>query len=219
MAQEEGLVASTGDNGWAQVVTDRKGACDECGASHCCASFVSGSKMVIKALNRAGAGVGDLVSIHLKSASVIQSAAVFYFIPILGLIAGAVVGTSLNQRLPIGETASAIVFSFIGLTLGFLITALFSRWMSTRNGLTPVITRIIKTGLQAPGSLMAIDPVCNMVVNPHEAPASFVYQDKSYYFCHPNCRESFMKDPKKYLAQTSSSLSPEAKAMEEGRER
>ena len=203
MSQEEGLVANIGEDGWAQVVTDRRDACDDCGASHCCASFVSSSKMVIKALNRAGAGVGDLVSVSLKTAAVVQSAAIFYMVPILGLICGAVVGGSLSQRLPISETASAIVFSFVGLSLGFLITALFSKRMSARNGLTPVITRIIKTGLETPESLVAIDPVCKMAVTPVEAPASFSYQDKSYYFCHPNCRESFIKDPEKYLNQAS----------------
>ena len=46
---------------------------------------------------------------------------------------------------------------------------------------------------------MAIDPVCKMVMNPAEAPASFIYGDKVYYFCHPNCRESFEKDPENYL--------------------
>jgi Cu+-exporting ATPase len=51
----------------------------------------------------------------------------------------------------------------------------------------------------APASLMAIDPVCRMAVDPANAPASFVYQNKTYYFCHPACRESFIKDPKRYF--------------------
>jgi YHS domain-containing protein len=71
--------------------------------------------------------------------------------------------------------------------------------MSARGRLTPVITRIIKPALKAPEASMAIDPVCKMVVDPAEAPASFMYQDKNYYFCHRNCQESFMKDPESYL--------------------
>ena len=130
MAQEQGLVANIGEDGWAQVVTDRRDACDDCGASHCCASFVSSSKMVIKALNRAGAGVGDLVTITLGSGTVIQSAAIFYMIPILGLIFGAAVGTTSNLGLPLSETAAAILLSFVGLALGFLITAVIIRWLS-----------------------------------------------------------------------------------------
>jgi positive regulator of sigma E activity/YHS domain-containing protein len=203
MAQEEGLVASTSEDGWAQVVTERRDACADCGASHCCAALRGSSKMVIKALNRAGAGAGDLVSINLRSGTVIQSAAIFYMIPLLGLISGAVVGTTLNQGLPLKGTASAILFSFIGLALGFLVTALISKRMSAHNRLTPVITRIIKAGLLASESFMAIDPVCKMVLDPAEAPASLIYQDKTYYFCHPGCKESFAKDPERYLSRTS----------------
>lgn len=155
--------------------------------------------MVIKALNRAGAGVGDLVYVNLGSGAVIQSAASFYMIPLLALIAGAVVGTELSQPLSISETAGAILFSFVGLALGFLITALISRRMSSQNKLTPIITRIKRAGAEAPESLMSVDPVCKMLVEPAQAPASHVYRDKTYYFCHPNCKESFAKDPEKYL--------------------
>ncbi len=59
MAQEQGLFASIREDGWAQVVTDRRDACSGCGASHCCASFGSSSEMASKALNGARAGVGD----------------------------------------------------------------------------------------------------------------------------------------------------------------
>ena len=68
------------------MVAERKDACDDCGASHCCASFGSNSEMVIKALNRAGAKEGDLVSITLSSGTVLQGAAVLYLIPLAGLM-------------------------------------------------------------------------------------------------------------------------------------
>jgi sigma-E factor negative regulatory protein RseC len=199
MAQEKGLVTSIREDGWARVVTDRRDACGDCRASHCCASFGSSSEMVIKALNRAGAGVGDLVSITLNSGTVIKGAAILYLIPVAGLMSGAIMGAGLSERLPFSETGAVTLLSFGGLILGFIITALISRRMSARGRLTPVITRIIKPALKAPEASMAIDPVCKMVVDPAEAPASFMYQDKNYYFCHRNCRESFMKDPESYL--------------------
>jgi positive regulator of sigma E activity/YHS domain-containing protein len=200
MAQEEGLVASVSENGWAQVVADRRDACGDCGASGCCAALGGGgSKMVIKAVNRAGAGIGDLVSITLKSGTVIQSAAIFYLIPLLGLIFGAAVGSSSSLGLPLSETGAGILFSFAGLALGFLITALITRWLSSKQAFTPVITRVIKSGFRAPESLIAIDPVCKMPVDPQDAPASIVHQNKTFYFCHPSCKASFEKDPDKYL--------------------
>ena len=162
--QEEGLVAAIMENGWAQVVSDRRDACGDCGASHssCCTSLGGSSKMVIKAMNNAGAGLGDLVAITLKSGTVVQSAAIFYLIPLLGLIFGAALGSTSDLGLPLSETASAMLFGFAGLVLGFLITAVITRWLSTKQAFTPVITRVIKSGFRSPDTLIAIDPVCKM---------------------------------------------------------
>jgi YHS domain-containing protein len=76
---------------------------------------------------------------------------------------------------------------------------LLTRWLVTKQAFTPVITRVIKPGFRAPESLIAIDPVCKMAVDPQEAPASFVYQNKTYYFCRPACQASFEQKPDKYL--------------------
>jgi len=151
MAQEQGFVAGIREDGWAEVVAERKDACDDCGAKHCCVSFGSSSEIVIKALNRAGAKAGDLVSITLSSGTVLKGAAVLYLIPLAGLMSGVLLGASLYQRLAVSETGAAIVFGFAGLFLGFIMTALISRWMSAHNRLTPVITGIIKPGPQTPG--------------------------------------------------------------------
>ena len=151
MAQEQGFVTSIREDGWAEVVAERKDACDDCGAKHCCVSFGSSSEMVVRALNRAGAKVGDLVSITLSSGTVLKGAAVLYLIPLAGLMSGVLIGAGLYQRLAISETGAAIVFGFAGLFLGFIVTALISRWTSAHNRLTRVITRIIKASPQTPG--------------------------------------------------------------------
>lgn len=150
MAQEQGFVTSIREDGWAEVVAERKDACDDCGAKHCCVSFGSSSEMVIKALNRAGAKVGDLVSITLSSGTVLKGAAVLYLIPLAGLMSGVLIGAGLHQRLAVSETGAAIVFGFAGLFLGFILTAPISRWMSAHNRLSPVITRIIRASPQTP---------------------------------------------------------------------
>ena len=48
---------------------------------------------------------------------------------------------------------------------------------------------------------MEIDPGCNMEVAPKTAAATWDYKGKTYYFCAPGCKTSFMKDPEMYLAQ------------------
>ncbi len=97
-----------------------------------------------KVLNIANAREGDLVSINLSSGGVLKGAAIFYLIPVAGLMAGAIMGAGLNVRLAISETSAAIAFGFAGLCLGFIITSFISRLMSANNRNTPIITHIIK---------------------------------------------------------------------------
>ncbi len=199
MAEEQGYVTGIGEDGWAKVVTDRKDACADCGASHCCVSFKSGSEMVIKAMNSAGANVGDLVTLSLSSGTLLKGAAVLYVIPLAGLMSGVVAGAGLEQWLAMGETASIVFLGFAGLILGFVITAFISRRMSAKNRLTPVITRIIRPGTRDDVVLTAVDPVCKMAMRLDDAKGSYRYRDKDYYFCNQSCREAFMKNPEKYI--------------------
>jgi uncharacterized membrane protein YraQ (UPF0718 family) len=45
----------------------------------------------------------------------------------------------------------------------------------------------------------AQDPVCKMQVRTSDAPAQTEHEGKTYYFCMPSCKESFLKEPAKYL--------------------
>ena len=150
MAQEKGLVTSISEDGWAQVETDRNDACSHCDS--CRVSFGCNSEMTIKAINRAGAGAGDLVSIHLSSGTIMKSAAILYLIPVAGLISGAFLGDELSTRLAMSETSVIALLSLSGFTLGYIITAIISRWMAARRTLSPIITRIIRRGLITPES-------------------------------------------------------------------
>lgn len=46
---------------------------------------------------------------------------------------------------------------------------------------------------------MAKDPVCDMEVDPEEAPAKTEYNGETYYFCAPGCKNKFEENPEKYL--------------------
>jgi len=50
------------------------------------------------------------------------------------------------------------------------------------------------------GERVAIDPVCNMVVNEKKAAATSEYKGKKYYFCSVGCKKAFDEKPEKYLA-------------------
>jgi YHS domain-containing protein len=46
----------------------------------------------------------------------------------------------------------------------------------------------------------ATDPVCGMTVDTTNAPGgSYEYENVTYHFCAPSCREDFMEDPGAYL--------------------
>jgi Cu+-exporting ATPase len=53
----------------------------------------------------------------------------------------------------------------------------------------------------SPGAETAIDPVCEMVVDPRIARSAEV-RGKTYYFCSEGCRTKFVADPDKYLNRT-----------------
>ena len=145
MAREMGRVTETSADGWATVLTERKDACRNCEASQFCNALTNCSKLETKALNKAGAGAGDRVTIHLSWHTVLKGAVVLYLIPALGLLTGAVAGSAFSKQLTLGETGAALFFGLAGLILGFIITAAISRRMSARNRLTPEITQIVKT--------------------------------------------------------------------------
>src|SRR5262244_1838390 len=49
---------------------------------------------------------------------------------------------------------------------------------------------------------MATDPVCGMVVEPHQAAGTEIYNGVTYAFCSPHCLETFRADPAQYGAPT-----------------
>ncbi len=56
-------------------------------------------------------------------------------------------------------------------------------------------------GAQAgPARQQEKDPVCGMNVDAAQAAATFVYNNKTYYFCSGGCGEKFRADPGKYLS-------------------
>src|SRR5260370_36426474 len=46
----------------------------------------------------------------------------------------------------------------------------------------------------------AIDPVCGMSVDPDQAESRSFQKGETYYFCSAGCKETFDKDPGKYIA-------------------
>ncbi len=157
MAERNGLVLHTFDNGMAEVVTDRSNACGGCEHSHGCRSCLTSAKMVAMVKNPIGADQGDVVSIYLKESALWTGAVFLYIIPVLWLMAGAFIGASVGNEWQIGETGAAILVGLFGLTLGFMMTMAISKSASFGPKLVPQITRVIEraktTGVKSATSI------------------------------------------------------------------
>ncbi len=60
----------------------------------------------------------------------------------------------------------------------------------------------------APASSQAIDPVCGMKVDPHNAKHRHDHLGRTYYFCSAGCRTKFIADPDKYLSPSEHDAEP-----------
>ena len=63
------------------------------------------------------------------------------------------------------------------------------------------LTLVIGVVAQQMSADKAVDPVCGMTVVKANAKATYDYKGTTYYFCSTGCKESFAKEPEKYLAK------------------
>lgn len=139
MVHYEAVVTSLLPNGKAEILIqpDKPGIPNAPGISaRVCHCATSNSMVRIEALNRAGASVGDWVSVSRNSADIMKNAGVLIGIPLAGAIAGAVLGNLSGGVAP-------VILSLIGACLGIVAGVLLYRRLSDRN--LPVIDRVISS--------------------------------------------------------------------------
>ncbi len=115
---EVGVVTSI-DGVHAIVTVIKKTACDHCTAGTC---KVSGEEATIEAINEAHAKVGQRVRVSLKALTYFKGSLLFYGLPTVSLIAGAIIGREYFAEWffkgmdPEGVSALS-AFIFLGLSL------------------------------------------------------------------------------------------------------
>ena len=72
----------------------------------------------------------------------------------------------------------------------------------------PVHDHAGAAALQAGSAHLAKDPVCGMDVDPHTAKHRADNAGRTYYFCSARCRERFVADPAKFLAEDTAKPAP-----------
>lgn len=112
---ENGIVISS-KNGIAQVALIKNDNCEECTAKIFCNPSAADDK-VLEAIDTIGAKSGDSVKIVVKGKSILVATILLYFVPLILLVAGIVVGT-----LYFGNSKNNEIYSFL---VGFILMGVY----------------------------------------------------------------------------------------------
>ena len=146
MLEEHGVVVAVHDN-LADVQTTRTSLCGQCSANQGCGTASLGQlfgqkKTVVTVVNHKGAKVGDQVVIGLEEQALLKSSVLLYFIPLLGLFAGAIGYDMLANYTPlVSSELLTVLAGFIGLVAGLAWVKRVTVKMSSDPRLIPVILR------------------------------------------------------------------------------
>lgn len=148
MATERGVVIRLGtpDSGVAWVQTQRSSACKSCSSRHSCNPGEQGKDMEVEARNDIGARVGDEIVLNLDTGPLLKATFLLYVVPIICMIAGAVVGHryALSRGWdPSGLSAAA---ALVALAISFIFIRLRGNTLARKNAYKPQIVRIAKAG-------------------------------------------------------------------------
>ena len=143
MATEQGIVIRT-DAGAAWVKTIKTGACEGCSARGACHSQTGSGEMEVKAVNAAGAKVGDRIVLSFETGSLLKATFLIYVFPILLLIIGAVIGQETASYLDFNPSGFAAAAGFFFFFASLLIIKIKANQLAKRSEYRPKIIKIVK---------------------------------------------------------------------------
>ena len=144
MAEHIGIVIKTEPDHYAQVLSDRKGACGGCqSTSDGCRSCLASAKIESQVANPVNAHAGDLVKIHLSSTNLLTGAAILYLLPIIGMLIGAFAGVLVSTAFGLTQIIGSIGGAITGLIVGYTAVITLDRSPRIRRRMMPTITTIL----------------------------------------------------------------------------
>jgi sigma-E factor negative regulatory protein RseC len=142
MATEQGIVIKA-DTRSALVKTIKSGNCAGCSARGSCHTMGGDDVMEVKAINEAGAKVGDRIVLSLKTSSLLKASFLLYVFPILLLIVGAVVGQEMAPKFDFSPSGFSAVMGFAFFFAALLIIKIKANKLARKNEYRPKIVKIL----------------------------------------------------------------------------
>jgi sigma-E factor negative regulatory protein RseC len=138
------VVAAEGEFVW--VETQRQSTCGGCAARQGCgtatlAKVLGRRRTRVRALNRDAARVGDRVVVGIDEQALVRGSLAVYAVPLLGLLAGGVLGALLQTRLQLAGEALTLIAGVAGLIAGLLWVKGFTRRIRGDSRYQPVVLR------------------------------------------------------------------------------
>jgi sigma-E factor negative regulatory protein RseC len=151
LATEQGIVTKT-DSGGAWVKTIKSGDCKGCTARGSCHSLGNNADMEVKALNEAGARVGDRIVLLFETSSLLKATFLLYVFPILLLMIGAVVGQEIAPRIDFNPSGLSAITGFSFFIAAVLFIKFRANKMAQKKEYRPKIIKILaRAGRLEPG--------------------------------------------------------------------
>jgi sigma-E factor negative regulatory protein RseC len=167
MAEKIGIVTGVDADGWAHVLTDRKGGCGGCHTDHgagcqtCLSGSNSNSKFESRASNPVGARPGDVVKISIRSQDLFKGAAVLYIMPAAALLIGAMAGGWLAGRIGWQISSGNVLGAIAGIVAAVIFLMALDRSPLVKNRLSPTVVEILASGEHSSQVLTAQHGCCN----------------------------------------------------------
>ena len=142
MATEQGIVIKT-DSRTAWVKTFKSGNCAGCSARGSCNTMGGDNEMEVKAINEAGAKLGDRIVLSFKTSSLLKATFLLYVFPILLLIIGAAVGQEMAPKFDFNPSGFSAIMGFTFFFVALLIIKTTANKLAKKNDYRPKIIKIL----------------------------------------------------------------------------
>ena len=142
MATEQGIVVRTDSKG-AWVKTTKSGSCEGCTARGSCHSLSERGETEVKAINEAGAKVGDRIVMSFETSSLLKATFLLYLFPILLLVLGAVIGQQAAPYLNFDPSGFSAVVGFSFFFAALLAIKFKANRLARKNEYQPKIIKVI----------------------------------------------------------------------------